>query len=286
MAPMGSQNNEIGVPLTACRRQPDHVPSQSLEAVLHDLDGKPQGLVHLAPAVVGPSHPRVLLRGLRLAGRPHGGYGHLSQLRWPPRAPGRGRSGHLVLQPAVDLRHAGLAGNNQVIQTKFNETGEILVTKKDGTKYTTVLPIPLEDKEILNDLLKQKVKIEGAMPEKRGLLSQILVSWFPMLFLVGVWIYFMRQMQGGGGKAMSFGKSRAKMLTKEQIKTTFADVAGCDEAKEEVGEIVDFLRDPNKFQKLGGKIPKGILMVGPPGTGKTLIAKAIAGEAKVPFFTI
>ena len=176
--------------------------------------------------------------------------------------------------------------NNQVIQTKFNETGEILVTKKDGTKYTTVLPIPLEDKEILNDLLKQKVKIEGAMPEKRGLLSQILVSWFPMLFLVGVWIYFMRQMQGGGGKAMSFGKSRAKMLTKEQIKTTFADVAGCDEAKEEVGEIVDFLRDPNKFQKLGGKIPKGILMVGPPGTGKTLIAKAIAGEAKVPFFTI
>ena len=176
--------------------------------------------------------------------------------------------------------------NNQVIQTKFNETGEILVTKKDGTKYTTALPIPLEDKEILNDLLKQKVKIEGAMPEKRGLLSQILVSWFPMLFLVGVWIYFMRQMQGGGGKAMSFGKSRAKMLTKEQIKTTFADVAGCDEAKEEVGEIVDFLRDPNKFQKLGGKIPKGILMVGPPGTGKTLIAKAIAGEAKVPFFTI
>ena len=176
--------------------------------------------------------------------------------------------------------------NNQVIQTKFNETGEILVTKKDGTKYTTALPIPLEDKEILNDLLKQKVKIEGAMPEKRGLLSQILVSWFPMLFLVGVWIYFMRQMQGSGGKAMSFGKSRAKMLTKEQIKTTFADVAGCDEAKEEVGEIVDFLRDPNKFQKLGGKIPKGILMVGPPGTGKTLIAKAIAGEAKVPFFTI
>ena len=107
-----------------------------------------------------------------------------------------------------------------------------------------------------------------------------------MLFLVGVWIFFMRQMQGGGGKAMSFGKSRAKMLNQDQIKVTFADVAGCDEAKEEVGEVVDFLREPKKFQNLGGKIPKGILMVGPPGTGKTLLAKAIAGEAKVPFFTI
>ena len=124
------------------------------------------------------------------------------------------------------------------------------------------------------------------MPEGRSLLSQVLISWFPMLFLVGVWFFFMRQMQGGGGKAMSFGKSRAKMLTKDQIKVTFEDVAGCDEAKEEVGEIVDFLRDPTKFQNLGGKIPKGVLMVGPPGTGKTLIAKAIAGEAKVPFFTI
>ncbi len=176
--------------------------------------------------------------------------------------------------------------NNQVAQTKFTEVGEILVTKRDGSKYSTVLPAPLEDRQLLDDLLKKKVKIEGAMPEKRGLLTQILISWFPMILLIGVWIFFMRQMQGGGGKAMSFGKSRAKMLTKEQIKTTFADVAGCDEAKEEVGEIVDFLRDPSKFQKLGGRIPKGILMVGPPGTGKTLIAKAIAGEAKVPFFTI
>ncbi len=176
--------------------------------------------------------------------------------------------------------------NNQVAQTKFTEAGEILVTKRDGSKYSTVLPAPLEDRQLLDDLLKKKVKIEGAMPEKRGLLTQILISWFPMILLIGVWIFFMRQMQGGGGKAMSFGKSRAKMLTKEQIKTTFADVAGCDEAKEEVGEIVDFLRDPSKFQKLGGRIPKGILMVGPPGTGKTLIAKAIAGEAKVPFFTI
>ncbi|ABR74818.1 ATP-dependent metalloprotease [Actinobacillus succinogenes] len=176
--------------------------------------------------------------------------------------------------------------NQQISQTKFNEVGEIFVTKKDGSKYTTVLPTPLEDRQLLNDLLKQKVKVDGALPEQRGFLAQLFISWFPMLFLVGVWFFFMRQMQGGGGKAMSFGKSRAKMLTKDQIKVTFADVAGCDEAKEEVGEIVEFLRDPGKFQKLGGKIPKGILMVGPPGTGKTLIAKAIAGEAKVPFFTI
>ncbi|TCP95768.1 membrane protease FtsH catalytic subunit [Cricetibacter osteomyelitidis] len=175
-------------------------------------------------------------------------------------------------------------GNNQVSQARF-DGNEIAVTKTDGTKYNTVLP--LNDNQILNDLLNKKVKVEGTPPERRGLLSQILISWFPMLFLVGVWLFFMRQMNGGGGRgAMGFGKSRARLMTQEQIKTTFADVAGADEAKEEVGEIVDFLRDPSKFQKLGGKIPKGILMVGPPGTGKTLLAKAIAGEAKVPFFTI
>ena len=173
--------------------------------------------------------------------------------------------------------------NGQVRQAKF-EDNEILVTKADGAKYTTV--IPLEDKNLLNDLLNKKVKVEGTPQERRGLLSQILIAWFPMLLLIGVWVFFMRQMQGGGGKAMSFGKSRARMMTQEQIKTTFADVAGCDEAKEEVAEIVDFLREPKKFQNFGGKIPKGILMVGPPGTGKTLLAKAIAGEAKVPFFTI
>ena len=174
--------------------------------------------------------------------------------------------------------------NSQVKEARFDEN-EITVTKNDGSKYMTVMP-PLEDKKLLDDLLNKKVKIEGTPFEKRSLLSQILISWFPMLFLVGVWIFFMRQMQGGGGKAMSFGKSRAKMLNQDQIKVTFADVAGCDEAKEEVGEVVDFLREPKKFQNLGGKIPKGILMVGPPGTGKTLLAKAIAGEAKVPFFTI
>ncbi|HDR1860398.1 ATP-dependent zinc metalloprotease FtsH [Pasteurella multocida] len=174
-------------------------------------------------------------------------------------------------------------GNDQIRQARF-DYNEIFVTKTDGSKYTTVMP--LNDDKLLNDLLNKKVKVEGTLPEKRGLFSQILISWFPMLLLIGVWFFFMRQMQGGGSKAMSFGKSRARMMTQEQIKTTFADVAGCDEAKEEVGEIVDFLRDPGKFQKLGGKIPKGILMVGPPGTGKTLLAKAIAGEAKVPFFTI
>ena len=174
--------------------------------------------------------------------------------------------------------------NGQVTEARF-DANEITVTKTDGSKYSTVMP-PLEDKKLLDDLLSKKVKVEGTPFEKRGFLSQILISWFPMLFLVGVWVFFMRQMQGGGGKAMSFGKSRAKMLNQDQIKVTFADVAGCDEAKEEVGEIVDFLRDPNKFQNLGGKIPKGILMVGPPGTGKTLLARAIAGEAKVPFFTI
>ena len=174
--------------------------------------------------------------------------------------------------------------NSQVKEARF-DANEITVTKNDGSKYMTVMP-PLEDKKLLDDLLNKKVKIEGTPFEKRSLLSQILISWFPMLFLVGVWIFFMRQMQGGGGKAMSFGKSRAKILNQDQIKVTFADVAGCDEAKEEVGEVVDFLREPKKFQNLGGKIPKGILMVGPPGTGKTLLAKAIAGEAKVPFFTI
>lgn len=172
---------------------------------------------------------------------------------------------------------------DRIKEVRF-DGNEINVTRKDGNRYQTIMP--LYDEKVLDDLLKKNIQVFGTLPEKRGIFSQILISWFPMLLLVGVWIFFMRQMQGGGGKAMSFGKSRARMMTKEQIKTTFADVAGCDEAKEEVGEIVDFLRDPSKFQKLGGKIPKGILMVGPPGTGKTLLAKAIAGEAKVPFFTI
>ena len=170
-----------------------------------------------------------------------------------------------------------------VDMTSNSET--INVTKKDGTKYQTVMP--MYDRDLLADLSKTDATVTGQPEERRGLLTQILISWFPMLLLIGFYVFYMRQMQGGGGKgAFSFGKSKAKMLTADQVKTTFADVAGCDEAKEEVGEVVDFLRDPSKFQKLGGRIPKGILMVGPPGTGKTLLAKAIAGEAKVPFFTM
>jgi len=162
---------------------------------------------------------------------------------------------------------------------------EIRGTKRSGETFQTF--VPYFDDKLISDLVKNDVRVYGEPPEEQSLLTSIFISWFPMLLLIGVWIFFMRQMQGGGGRgAMSFGKSKARLLGEDQIKTTFADVAGCDEAKEDVSELVDFLRDPSKFQKLGGKIPKGVLMVGPPGTGKTLLAKAIAGEAKVPFFTI
>ncbi len=156
--------------------------------------------------------------------------------------------------------------------------------KQDGSSFVTYNP---GDNGLIGDLLNNNVSIDSRPPEQQSLLMQIFISWFPMLLLFGLLIFFMRQMQGGGGRgALSFGKSRARMIEEDQVKVTFADVAGVDEAKEEVSELVEFLRDPGKFQNLGGKIPRGVLMVGSPGTGKTLLARAIAGEAKVPFFTI
>lgn len=174
----------------------------------------------------------------------------------------------------------------QVREATVDRNGVIQGTKRNGEQFKTVIPGGY-DRDLINDLVKQGVRATGELPEEPSILTSIFISWFPMLLLIGVWIFFMRQMQGGGGKgAMSFGKSKARLLSEDQIKTTFADVAGCDEAKEEVAELVDYLRDPTKFQKLGGRIPSGVLMVGQPGTGKTLLAKAIAGEAKVPFFSI
>ncbi|MCH8503122.1 MAG: ATP-dependent zinc metalloprotease FtsH [Ectothiorhodospiraceae bacterium] len=164
---------------------------------------------------------------------------------------------------------------------------EITGTTTGGSSFTTLSP-ESDNRALIGTLLDNNVTIDAKEQEGRSMLLQILISWTPFLLLIAVWIYFMRQMQGGGGGrgAMSFGKSRAKMMTEEQVKVTFADVAGVEEAKEDVAELVDFLRDPSKFQRLGGKIPRGVLMVGSPGTGKTLLAKAIAGEAKVPFFSI
>jgi cell division protease FtsH len=157
--------------------------------------------------------------------------------------------------------------------------------KTSGEKFTAFNP---NDTKLVDELLQHNVIIQTNPSQSRSILVDIFISWFPMLLLIGVWIFLMRQMQGGGGSrgAMSFGKSKARLMGEDQIKVTFADVAGVEEAKEEVSELVEFLRDPSKFQKLGGKIPRGVLMVGSPGTGKTLLAKAIAGEAKVPFFTI
>jgi len=176
--------------------------------------------------------------------------------------------------------------NNRVREVRVDGP-TLYVDEVDGTRFVTYAP-PGDAQGMMKELLNHNVSVRATPPDKQSIWAQIFISWFPMLLLIGVWIFFMRQMQGGAGGrgAMSFGKSRARMLGEDQVKVTFSDVAGCDEAKEEVAELVEFLRDPGKFQKLGGKIPRGVLMVGSPGTGKTLLAKAIAGEAKVPFFTI
>ena len=180
----------------------------------------------------------------------------------------------------------------QVKEGKVNQVtvdGYIISGKRlDGSSFETVRPA-IQDNGLMGDLIDNNVTVVGKQPEQQSIWMQLLVASFPILVIIAVFMFFMRQMQGGaGGKGgpMSFGKSKARMLSEDQIKTTLADVAGCDEAKEEVGELVEFLRDPSRFQRLGGKIPRGVLMVGQPGTGKTLLAKAIAGEAKVPFFTI
>lgn len=156
---------------------------------------------------------------------------------------------------------------------------------KSNRRFVTYIPV--SDPALLGQLLKNNVTVNGQEKQQESFLLHLFVNWFPMLLLIGVWVFFMRQMQGGSGRgAMSFGRSRARLLGEDQVKVTFADVAGVDEAKEEVKELVDFLRDPTKFQNLGGRIPRGVLLVGSPGTGKTLLARAVAGEAKVPFFTI
>ncbi len=192
-----------------------------------------------------------------------------------------GSSGNVLYSEFVDsvrndrIRKVDIADDGRTIQFE----------RKDNTKGTTIAP---RDDRLMDDLINHKVEIsQEPASSGRGILLSLLINLLPMALFIGIWIYMMRQMQQGGSKgAMSFGKSRAKLLNEDQTKVTFADVAGCDEAKEEVSELVEFLRDPSKFQKLGGKIPRGVLMVGPPGTGKTLLAKAIAGEARVPFFSI
>ncbi|PJK13283.1 cell division protein FtsH [Lysobacteraceae bacterium NML07-0707] len=198
-----------------------------------------------------------------------------------PRQGAAGNGGTVAYSEFMDTVY-----NDRVRKVNIAEDGRtITFERKDNTTGTTVAP---RDDKMMDDLLSRKVEVVQAAPSSgRGILVSILLNLLPIALIIGFWFFMMRQMQQGGAKgAMSFGKSRAKMLTEDQTKVTFADVAGCDEAKEEVAELVEFLRDPSRFQKLGGKIPRGVLMVGPPGTGKTLLAKAIAGEAKVPFFSI
>jgi len=204
----------------------------------------------------------------------------------------------LILMTIFNQFGAGSKAETQMVYSQFMQEvkqgriakvqidGRVVHGKtQEGKEFSTYTP---NDLWMVNDLLKYNVVVEAKAEQQRSVLLEMFMSWFPMILLIGVWIFFMRQMQGGGkgGGPFSFGKSKARQLDESSNQTTFADVAGCDEAKEEVTELVEFLRDPGKFQKLGGRIPRGVLMVGPPGTGKTLLARAIAGEAKVPFFTI
>jgi cell division protease FtsH len=182
-----------------------------------------------------------------------------------------------------EFLHQVKQGNVSTVTIQHNQV--ITGTLQNSKPFVSYMPI--QDQYLLPELIKKNVNVKGEPQQQEGMLMHIFINWFPMLLLIGVWVFFMRQMQGGGrGGALSFGRSRARLLGEDQVKVTFADVAGVEEAKEEVKELVDFLRDPGKFQKLGGKIPRGVLLVGPPGTGKTLLARAVAGEAKVPFFTI
>ncbi len=198
---------------------------------------------------------------------------------------GRQRPGEAYLPYSEFLAEVNSGRVRTVTIQDSTVTPEVVAETVDGRRIRTVATVL--DRGLMGDLIKSGVKVDVKERQEQSTLMQIFVSWFPMLLLIGVWIFFMRQMQGGGrGGAFSFGKSRARMLDESNNSVTFADVAGCDEAKEEVQELVEFLRDPSKFQKLGGRIPRGVLMVGSPGTGKTLLAKAIAGEAKVPFFSI
>ncbi|HHX34683.1 MAG TPA: ATP-dependent zinc metalloprotease FtsH [Gammaproteobacteria bacterium] len=194
----------------------------------------------------------------------------------------QGETGKLNYSAFIEEVKSGRV--QQVTVDGFTISGQRI----DGSVFETVRPA-IQDNGLMGDLIDNNVSVVGKQPERQSMWMQLLVASFPILIILAVVMFFMRQMQGGaGGKGgpMSFGKSKARLMAEDQIKTTLADVAGCDEAKEEVGEIVEFLRDPSRFQRLGGKIPRGVLMVGQPGTGKTLLAKAIAGEAKVPFFTI